>query len=139
MTTADFIKKTFNTTSTRERRCSSVFTDQDGNVYSYGYHYPLLFKLGGITFVNTNGYSNTTGRHILWARQAEPNAIPVKLKGNRLSTLTLYKIYTLLAGEIAEVVEQMSSKKRKDTAVYADLGRQLEILKANYATVESKL
>lgn len=68
MTTADFIAKTFNTTNDKwgrygyERRCSSVFTDRDGNVYSYGYHYPLLFTIGGLTFINTTGYSSTTAK-----------------------------------------------------------------------------
>lgn len=46
----------------------NLFTDSNGSMYSYGYHYPLLFKVNGLSFVNTAGYSNTTSKHIAYAR-----------------------------------------------------------------------
>lgn len=135
MTTRDFIRNTFNTTSTRERRCSSVFADEDGNIYSYGYHYPLLFQVGGLYFVNTTGYSNTTAKHIGWAWAAvDYNAIAVKLNGKRKPE-TLDTIATLLAAQIVELQSEIDKKKRKDTQVCRDLQAQLEQQVQYIATV----
>jgi hypothetical protein len=47
---------------------SSIMWDGE-TVYSYGTHYPLLFKVAGVWVVNDRGYSNTTGKHISWAGQ----------------------------------------------------------------------
>ena len=51
--------------------CSSVFYD-GGKIYSYGWHYPLLYPIQsdkGTTLlcVNRRGYSVTTSKHIGWA------------------------------------------------------------------------
>lgn len=135
MTTAEFIKKTYNTTSTRERRCSSVFTDEDGVVYSYGYHYPLLFKVEGLDILNVNGYSNTTAKHINWARQAVSNPVEVELRGARLP-LTLKDIQVKLGAQLTELKAQLDSKKRKDTQVYAQLEWQFNRVLANYNRVK---
>lgn len=127
MTTRDFIKKTYGTPGTRERFCSSVFTDERGNVYSYGRHYPLLFKVGGLDFVNTTGYSNTTAKHINWARSATNyTAIPVKLNGLKYpEDFTLADMLTLLKSELNSIIIDMASKKRKDTRVYEMLDDKL--------------
>lgn len=69
MTTKDFIKQAFYG-NTKMQKCSSVFRDGDNNIYSYGYHYPLLFRVNGKVILNDRGYSSTTGRHIMWANQA---------------------------------------------------------------------
>ena len=127
MTTADFIKNTYGVPSTRDRHCSSVFTDRNGNVYSYGYHYPLAFKIDGLNFINVAGYSSTTAKHIAWAKWAIGyyNYIPVKLQGERLQYgLTLDKIKVLLEAELSEIHLQMYSKTRHDTAVYRHLMEQ---------------
>ena len=140
MTTADFIAKTYNTTSTRERRCSSVFTDYDGNVYSYGYHYPLAFNINGLDFVNTRGYSSTTAKHIAWAKAAlNYEHIPVELDRADAQVISskwstngqkLDVIRAALNRQYEELRKQQDAKKRKDTAVYADLERQLEVVRA---------
>lgn len=135
MTTRDFIARTYNTTATRDRQCSSVFTDYDGNVYSYGYHYPLLFNIGGLDFINVQGYSSTTARHIHWARQAEPYAIEVELRGARLP-LTLDDIEAKLGARVVELKQQLDSKKRKNTQVYASLEHEFNKVLANYHTVK---
>lgn len=125
MTTQEFIRKAYEGTTTKER-CSSVFRD-GRDVYSYGYHYPLLFRVGGLTFINTTGYSNTTQRHILWAKQAvDYQYIGVELHGKRLSALTLQDIETYIMSKIVKLNSEMNSKKRKDTQVYRDLQAQLE-------------
>jgi hypothetical protein len=131
MTTRDFIAKTYGTTSTRERHCSSVYTDHDGNVYSYGAHYPLLFKVAGHWFVNTRGYSNTTAKHINWAWSAcDYNATAVELNREDARVISSSwasdtdKLNVLLratAEMVARAIEERDSKKRKDTQVYAYL------------------
>jgi len=129
MTTRDFIAKTYNTFSDRERRCSSVFTDYNGTVFSYGYHYPLLFRVEGHTFVNVRGYSNTTAKHINWARSAEPDAIPVILsRDDRIQYLDLNVLKSRLYEQLNDIMEQLKSKTRRDTQVYRDLQRQHEVV-----------
>ena len=133
MTTRDFIAKTYNTTATRERFCSSVFTDYDGNVYSYGYHYPLAFHVAGLDFVNNQGYSSSTSKHIGWAQSAigYGNYINVKLWREDSQALKyatdqekLDVIVTALERELASVQKEMSEKVRKDTRVYSHLKDQ---------------
>jgi len=67
MTTLEFMRK-HKGTSGKTRYCSSVMLGIDGVFYSYGYHYPLLFEVGGLWFVNDRGYSSSTSKHIGWAR-----------------------------------------------------------------------
>lgn len=145
MTTAEFIKQTYNTTNEKygkhgyDRRCSSVVTDKKGIVYSYGRHYPLAFHVRGLDFVNNAGYSNTTNKHINWAQSAigYGKYINVKLwkaeaqvieSSWASSSEKLAAINTALYREINTIKEIMSTKKRKDTQVYADLLRQHEQL-----------
>ena len=141
MTTAQFIERTYNTKNDKwgrygyDRRCSSVMTDKEGNVYSYGYHYPLLFRIGGLNFVNTTGYSNTTARHIHWARQAVSDYIEVELNGARLP-LTLEDIEAKLGAKVVTLKQQMDSKKRKDTQVYQSLEREYDETLAAYWRVK---
>jgi hypothetical protein len=54
----------------RNVKCSNVFRAND-RLYSYGYHYPLLFPIGNnrrLLVVNAQGYSVSTSRHISYAR-----------------------------------------------------------------------
>lgn len=135
MTTQEFITKTYNTKATKERRCSSVFTDYEGIVYSYGYHYPLAFHIKGLDFVNEIGYSNTTAKHINWARHAigYGNYIGVKLNSSDALDMTYYTgkateqmarleiVKLALERELASIRDEMSKKTRKDTQVYKQL------------------
>lgn len=123
MTTREFITKAFNG-ETRKRECSSVFID-GGAIYSYGYHYPLLFKVKGKTVRNVTGYSNTTARHIMWSRDVEAIDIHAgyrfRLRGTEDDIFN-----DLVEGQmhyINELKDQMHSKKRKDTLVYGNLQR----------------
>lgn len=143
MTTAEFIKKTYNTKNEKwgkhgyDRWCSSVKTDKHGTVYSYGSHYPLAFHVAGLDFVNDAGYSSSTSKHILWAKQAigYSNHISVKLWREEARVIAdeyateqqkLEAIKTALRRELLDIKQQMQAKKRKNTQVYAHLEYQLE-------------
>lgn len=112
--------------------CASVFAERD-TIYSYGYHYPLLFKVttpGGkvLMVLNRSGYSNTTSKHINWCYGSYDvscefkNDYPRNYEGVILSLLN----------EHDRITAEMNSKKRKDTAVYKrlewDLNRVNEAL-----------
>lgn len=142
MTTAEFIKKTYNTTNEKwgkhgyDRWCSSVRTDKHGNVYSYGSHYPLAFHVAGLDFVNDAGYSSTTSKHIGWAKQAigYNNYTSVKLWREEARVIAdeyateqqkLEAIKTALKREYDDWKEQVESKKRKDTQIYEYLHSQM--------------
>jgi hypothetical protein len=118
MTTQEFIAKTYGTTNDKwgrygyERWCSSVKTDRDGN-----------------------GYSNTTSKHINWARQARPNAIEVELRGAPLP-LTLDDIEAKLGAKVVDLQTQMDAKKRKDTQVYKSLAYEFNKTLMDYNNVK---
>lgn len=147
MTTAQFIEQTYNTEATRERRCSSVFTDYKGQVYSYGYHYPLAFNIKGLDFINTQGYSNTTAKHISWAwRAVGYHANSVKLWREDARVISdqwateadkLAAVKQALQREIDSLRDQMESKKRKNTQVYSWLEQQHDKAAATLAVVEA--
>lgn len=139
MTTREFINKAWNG-ETRKRECSSVFIDGDA-IYSYGYHYPLLFKVGGKTVRNVTGYSNTTARHIHWSRDVEAIDIHAgyrfKLRGTDDEIMA-----DLVEGQthyINELKNQMQAKKRKDTQVYKWLEYNLNKACDNLARLRGQL
>ena len=70
MKTQDFIESNLHNSNHVEKTCSSVFTNGNGTFYSYGYHYPLLVRHGGLFFANDAGYSSSTAKHIGWAKGA---------------------------------------------------------------------
>lgn len=145
MTTAQFIAKTYGTTSNRDRQCSSVFTDNDGNVYSYGYHYPLVFKVAGHNFINTAGYSTTTGKHIGWAWQAvDYNATAIELNRDDTSALkyaTDQQKLDVLERAAQRMVQRAQlacdQKSRKDTQVYKYLADTLGRANASFIAVRN--
>lgn len=147
MTTREFISKTYGTTNTRwnktwgyDRQCSSVLTNGHGTVFSYGRHYPLLFKIGGIDFINITGYSNTTARHISHARMVAPDALEIRLwredinngyfdYSEEMKTKKLRAIKNAVVREMGSLSDDMDAKKRKDTQIYSSmLGRYNELV-----------
>ena len=128
MNTKDFIKLNFNN-SIGIKRCSSVMSN-NGAIFSYGYHYPLLFRVNGLNFRNTAGYSSTTLRHISWTRDIE--AVDVKLDSEAVRVINsgasdidkLRAIKRCLNIELEEYKKQMESKKIKTTKIYAGLNQQ---------------
>jgi hypothetical protein len=130
MTTRDFIARQFGNNDGKTRRCSSVVKDGQGDIYSYGTHYPLLFTLKGRTFINTAGYSFTTAKHINWAKQAcEYQAIEVKLPHTfRLDGREDYnfkQVQDCLIEQATELTMELARKKRKDTQVFRNLENEL--------------
>lgn len=126
MTTKDFIINAFNG-RTRATACSSVFQDGNHNIYSYGYHYPLLFTIAGKAIRNVRGYSNTTARHISYTYNVDAISIHT-LSGFRLTGSDSDIINSLAVGQrqyIAGLQSELDGKKRKDTAIYSDLSRRL--------------
>lgn len=127
MRTVDWIEQHKDDNDGRTRHFASVMSDGDGTIYSYGYHYPLLFTVKGQRFVNTAGYSNTTSKHIGWAWQAAGygNALPVKVPRGVYRGITANELEDWLLDEHFELLRLMSAKRRQDTWVYQDLQRQL--------------
>lgn len=129
MTTREFINNNYGYQPSKVTYCSSVMQDTRGNFYSYGYHYPLLFKLDGKTIRNVRGYSNTTAKHINWTRDIY--AIDIEVPSTfRLNSYDSEQelINQLAKGQkeyINSIVKQMDAKKRKDTQVYEYLDRDL--------------
>lgn len=119
MTTREFITQAWYG-NTKRTTCSSVFADSNGNIFSYGYHYPLLFTLNGKAIRNVRGYSSTTQRHIMWSRDV--NAIDVVApRGFRLNGSDDELLQQLIDSQRAHVdsiKREMDTKKRKDTNVY---------------------
>lgn len=65
MTTRDFIAKCVRGEIRKNKTVSSVVYDAGLEViYSYGSHYPLLFKIKDRWILNDHGYSNTTAKQI---------------------------------------------------------------------------
>lgn len=164
MTTQEFIQKSAGVPSTKDRHCSSVFADQDGNIYSYGFHYPLLFKVGRLQFRNCSGYSNTTAKHINWA--GGHGAVDIWVSGcNQYSwrnsenaakiphLLYLAKygmtpeiekalkkaIKADLRDELKDINNRIASKKRTNTAIYAALITERDNCLARIETVKRGL
>lgn len=132
MTTKDFIVKNYGGTK-GSKYFQSVMLDRYGNIYSYGVHYPLLFKVHGKDYINVAGYSNTTSKHIGWAWQAarELSIDPIAVEADEAVGKSLYMatdediieqhlIYSM-AKQINDIADEMMTKKRKNTAVYGHL------------------
>lgn len=129
MTTQEFINKAWYG-NTRKRFCSSVFKDNRGNLYSYGYHYPLLFRLNGVAIRNTSGYSTSTNRHISWTRDIEAVDVKVpysfRLSDYRSEVEQLRELAVAQYDYADDIRQRMDAKKRKDTQVYAYLQHQYD-------------
>lgn len=131
MTTQQFIYNNVGETRADKKFCSSVMVDNNGIVYSYGYHYPLAWIRNGQGYVNTAGYSNTTARHISWARRA----LGDKLGYNNVYGVELPRgadvtnqanITKALEATRDNLLAIMATKKRRDTRVYQDLTERLQ-------------
>ena len=152
MKTIDFIKKHKEridrgeelkyTRGSYTEYCASVCTDTEV-IYSYGSHYPLLFRIETPTgrklwVCNNRGYSATTAKHISWASRFADIRTDIGCYESFTHTkdrMTYENILASVAQRKEKIQETMASKKRKDTHVYEmlelDLGRaesELELL-----------
>ena len=141
MNNTTFIEKAFYGLTNRDSH-GNLHKDNDNNIYSYGYHYPLLFRAQDndkLVFVNVTGYSNSTSKHIQKAWSAiDYKGIAVKLNGERLP-VTAHRMMILLGAQAVELKSTMDSKKRKDTQVYRGLQYDLNRVLADYETVRGAL
>lgn len=153
MNNRDWIEKTFYGQTKSGNK--SLYSDMYQNVYSYGIHYPLLFRVGSKVLINDIGYSNTTSKHINHAKNVEPDAIRVKLYPERQGYTSGYShIGTLLAWNASEdqlveaisgnmqhhlsdLFDQMDAKKRKDTQVYRHLEYQFDNIAQAIGEIEA--
>jgi len=110
--------------------CASVMATDD-RIYSYGYHYPLLFQIetasGRKLWVcNDGGYSVTTSKHISHCRGLADIYAPIGGQGSSMTapTVTRDTVIDALEREIQSLANQMLAKKRKDTQVYSALDRE---------------
>lgn len=127
MRTQDFIARAVARIDAGEtsahKTCASVMQDGD-RIYSYGYHYPLLFRVadahGRLVWVcNDGGYSSTTARHICYARQHADVWAPIG--GTHGRTLEKADVVQAIEARMRRVHADMQAKKRKDTRVYEAL------------------
>lgn len=146
MTSREFIQRQFGNADGKEKSLSSIWKDGDGNIYSYGRHYPLLFTVDGISFRNCTGYSNSTAKHISWAGGFGATDIWVSgcnqyswgnsENGAKIPHLLYLAHYGMtpeikkalkkavlsdLESERADIQERIDSKKRTDTKVFEAL------------------
>lgn len=137
MSNRQFISDNFNTGATKRQQNLMCY---DGDIYSYGLHYPLLFTVNGRVYRNVAGYSNTTGRHI--SESGGFNSIDVKLDSEAIDAVNgknseakEQAILRCLTQELNDIRDVMASKKRKDTKLYEALNNQLNILANNSLTI----
>lgn len=139
MTSQAFIEKALRGENGRKQACASVFVS-DGVVYSYGYHYPLVKIIGGKAFVNTQGYSATTGKHISWAFSAAASIVGWdKVFHAPLNRGGGFGLGPMLRSSLdmqENIKRQMMGKKRKDTRVYDWLQTQYDRTVATINAVE---
>lgn len=133
MTSKEFMQKKFKKADGKVQTFASIMKDGDGNIYSYGYHYPLLFSVNGKNYINTSGYSVTTAKHIGWAWGAvNYDAIAVEYEGGMSNfsyiadDLKQEFIERDIQKTINRIQSEMDAKKRKNTQVYQALENDLE-------------
>lgn len=168
MTSREFIQRWYGVKTDQPKSISSIYKSPRGDIFSYGAHYPLLFRAGGLNFRNTAGYSATTAKHLSWCWDMAN--VNVELRGcnmyswrNReyagsvpqlLDTLRycdtdreiakveraiLKSVMADLQATIKQLNDDMASKKRKDTQIYQSMADQLERVQNSYATVKAVL
>lgn len=165
MTSREFIKRNIGNADGKTRSLSSVYKDQNGQIYSYYHHYPLLFEVGGLRFRNTRGYSATTGKHLSWCwdmadvdvelqgcnqyswRNSEnKNCVPNMLYEQASYThdvATDREILRVIVKDLTvtkdRILAEMQAKKRKDTQIYSGLERDFQMTCGYIARVKAVL
>ena len=99
----------------------NLFTDSNGTMYSYGYHYPLLFKVNGLTFVNTRGYSNTTSKHINYCRPYARYQVELYRDETGSYSIEYESVLYNLEEELKDINDDIAELKRHNTQKEARL------------------
>ena len=131
MRTEDFIAKNRLASDGISRTCASVCSDGHGNIYSYGYHYPLLVKVGNAHFVNDAGYSATTAKHIAYARRCGEYCYNYRFAENGGHTKTdKESIKKCVKNEISENIVSIANLSKRAFRQKANLEARNEKLQA---------
>lgn len=126
MKTVEFIQKAINGYAKDGAHCSSVLY-RNGVVYSYGEHYPLLFRIGNKVFVNTSGYSNTTAKHIGWASRYANHNVELVRCNSKNHIPTLENVREALEDEYSEVSKAYLKGRLNSMASDRRMARMNEI------------
>lgn len=118
MTNLDFV---YNYKFTPDKHHGNLFTDSHGTMYSYGYHYPLLFKVNGLVFVNTYGYSNTTSKHIGYAKRYAQYCVELDYTSH---SIEYENVMRCLEKSLEYVNKQLAELKRHNTIKESNLLRE---------------
>ena len=128
MKSKQFIQNCVNGTRTKTGACSSIYFDGE-ILYSYGTHYPLLFKINNNWFINDQGYSSSTGRHLCWAREFAD--YPVKLPNNiQNGKPTPEYVIECINTEIKELNDQLPTKQKGKTPFNTIVARLEQLAQA---------
>jgi hypothetical protein len=142
MTNQTFILKAWNG-QTKTRRNNSLVFERMGNekvLYSYGYHYPLLFTINGKTIRNVTGYSHTTAKHINLTRCVDAYDVQCGYgfhlyRGSDGEAKNAESLRLVLLDKITRLDKEIASKTRKDTKIYARLLSDLEDTRKVYRLI----
>lgn len=119
MSTREFIERCVNGYQTTRKAVSSVLYE-NGVIYSYGYHYPLLIKTRIGWILNDRGYSNTTAKHINWAR------------GFSIGSVNFYTYSPNDEGVIQSIIDEMKSLQDKKVSLSSRAWKQKEVIDERY-------
>ena len=126
MTNADFIEQAaqmvLSQTEWQKRYWNLYY--KDWVLYSYGLHYPLIFMVNGMVFVNTAWYSKSTSKHIWLARRA--GCYGVELPRTVHGKPTLDQVNAVLHTKKINIETKLWWLKRRGTQIESTLLRELE-------------
>lgn len=145
MTGREFIEHNFGVRDGKVKTCSSIFKDGRGDIYSYGYHYPMLFEIDGFVFRNIAGYSHTTSKHLSWTYgiqainvkldRTEAAAISNSLNSSDLRLLTVIKAFE----REVDALEVEIAKHKPGTKVYGFYADRLNYINASLEALKEGL
>lgn len=124
MTTREFMRSRQGHNPSREVWCSSVKQSTNGDFYSYGSHYPLLFKVGSLWFVNDNGYSSSTSKHICWARPFANHSVELP-NNQQYGTPKIEYVLECLNSELKRLKDELN-KHRNGTQIANRISDHIE-------------
>ncbi len=133
MTNSEYIQANAYKPNTKH---GNLFTDGNGIMYSYGHHYPLLFEVNGLKFVNVMGYSSTTARHISHARSLAQHEVNIPYDDNDISPLAIQRA---LVDERAYILGQIKAIKRRNTKKEARLQQRVNEIEQALTELQSTL
>lgn len=91
-------------------------------LYSYGWHYPLLWEVKGIVFCNISWYSSTTWKHVSYANRHAHHWVNLYMNLRDWDTMEARTITALRAEreQLKDKIKKLSKRawKQKEIAEY---------------------